>query len=72
MKYEFKVNQMSENFHKKKVEELLLAIEGVEAVEVNLGSGEVQAECSEEIGLDVFAATVEEAGYKFVWETEGK
>ncbi len=72
MKYGFKVNQMSGNFHKRQVEELLGALEGVDLVEIDLGSGEVKVECSEEIGLDVFAAAVEEAGYKFVWETEGK
>ncbi len=72
MKYKFKVNQMSGKFHKRKVEELLCALEGVESVELALDTGNVAVECSEEIGLDVFAAVVEEAGYKFVWETEAK
>ena len=72
MKYQFTVNKMSCEHCKNKVSNALSAIDGVVSVDVNLGSGLVKVECSEEIGLDVFAAAVEEEGYIFVWEHEEK
>ena len=72
MKYEFKVNMMSGEYAKKRVEEALSAIEGVKSVAVELGSGKVVVKSGEKIGLDVFAAAVEESGYRFVWDSEGK
>jgi copper chaperone CopZ len=72
MKYSFKINMISGGHGKKEVEAVISAIDGVERAEVDLGSGDTVVECSEDIGLDVFAAAVEEAGYVFVWDREGK
>ena len=72
MTYKFKINMISGGHGKKEVEAVVSAIDGVESVDVDLGSGDTVVECSEDIGLDVFAAAVEEAGYIFVWDKEGK
>ena len=68
MKYKFTVNKMSCEHCKGRVEDALLAIDGVDKVDIDLGTGKVLVESSEEIGLDVFAAAIEEEGYIFVWE----
>lgn len=72
MKYEFTVHKMTCEHCKNRVQNALSAIEGVENVEIDLGTGLVKVKCAEEIGLDVFAAAVEEAGYNFVWDKEDK
>ncbi len=72
MKYKFTVNKMSCEHCKGRVRDALLTLSGVDGVNINLGTGEVKVSCSEEIGLDVFAIAVEEAGYIFVWDKEEK
>ncbi len=72
MKYEFKINKISGELNKKEVVDGLCAIEGVISAEINLGTGHTTVDCGEDIGLDVFAAVVEEAGCIFVWDKEGK
>ena len=72
MTYKFKINMISGGYGKKEVEAVISAIDGIDSVKVDLGSGDTVVECSEDIGLDVFAAAVEEAGYVFVWDNEGK
>ena len=72
MKYSFKVNMISGEYARKRVEEAIAAIDGVKTVTVDLGTGNVTVESPEDIGLDVFAAAVEEAGYRFAWDSEGK
>jgi len=72
MKYEFIVHKMTCEHCKNRVSDALNAIDGVENVEIDLGTGLVKVECVEEIGLDVFAAAVEEAGYNFVWDKKDK
>lgn len=63
---------MSGKQNKRELEEGLCAINGATSAEVDLGSGHAVVECSEEIGLDVFAAVVEEAGCLFVWDKNRK
>ena len=72
MKYQFTVNKMSCEHCKRKVREALLAINGVKEVNIDLGTGQVNVESGEDIGLDVFATAVEEVGYIFVWDKEEK
>ncbi|MCK5128926.1 MAG: heavy-metal-associated domain-containing protein [Clostridiales bacterium] len=67
MKYQFTVNKMSCEHCKGRVHDALLAINGVDKVDIDLGTGSVSVECSGEIGLDVFATAIEEEGYIFVW-----
>lgn len=72
MKQQFMVNKMSCEHCKMRVSESLLAIEGINSVDIDLGSGNVIVDCDKDLGLDVMAAAVEEAGYIFVWEKEGE
>ncbi len=72
MKHKFTVQKMSCEHCKNRISDALLAIEGVDKVNIDLGSGKVIVKCSDDLGLDVLAAAVEEAGYIFVWEKEDK
>lgn len=72
MKYEFIVHKMTCEHCKQRVSDALSAIKGVKKVKVDLGTGLVKVKSNEEIGLDVMAAAIEEAGYIFVWEKEEK
>jgi copper chaperone CopZ len=72
MKHQFTVNKMSCEHCKKRVSDSLLAIDGIQSVDIDLGTGLVTVKCEKDLGLDVMAAAVEEAGYIFVWEKEDK
>ena len=61
---EIKINGMSCIYCANAVEEELIAIEGVESVNVNLGDKKALVSLSKDIELDILYKAVEEAGYE--------